>query len=360
VKTKGGYAVGDVAVMLDHEWSRLSLDASAASSFRYYPDYTDLNGGAHQAQAGLDFELRPRTHLMLSTHASYAPFYSFQVFPVLPDLPGVEPPPQTDLDFAVIRGDAVGYGAVASISHDIGRRSEVTGSFGRRASKFSGSRDRDLVDTTLGAEFSSGFSRNTNLQVRYSRQDATYGGSLGRPGASVNGVDVSVDYARRHSPTRRTGFELGSGAARIDQFGADYYRITAIGAVNHEMGRTWRARVQYRRGLSLIDGFPEPLYADSVTASVSGLFSPRVEYDGSAGYSEGEAGLTLTSPRYDALTATSRLRVAITRVLAVHGEYLFYDYRIRPGATPLPPGFPEGLTRHSARIGLTLWLSFWR
>lgn len=361
IHTEGAYAASDVSLRFNREWGRTVVDADATSSFRYYPDFEDLNAAAHRAQIGVTFAPRPSTRFALGSHASYSPFYSFRVFPALPQLPGaVQPPLPNDVDFAAVRRDVLMYGATTEVAQDIGRRSEVSASYAWRASEFDEGPNQDLTDATATARGRFGVGRDASLLFGYSRQQGTYGDGSGERRTSVDGIDVGADYARRHSPTRRTRFEFGSGAARIDQHGIDYYRLTANASVNHEMGRTWRARLQYRRGASLVEAFDQPFYADSISASVSGLFSRRIEYDGTAGFSSGDAGLTGRSPRYDALTASSQVRVAITRELAVYGQYLFYDYKFRSGIAPLPPGFPEDLSRHSVRAGLTLWLPLWR
>ena len=50
-----------------------------------------------------------------------------------------------------------------------------------------------------------------------------------------------------------------------------------------------------------------------------------------------------------------RLRVGLSRSLAVYSQYLYYFYDFSQDAV-LPAGVPHGLERSGFRAGLTVWV----
>ena len=57
----------------------------------------------------------------------------------------------------------------------------------------------------------------------------------------------------------------------------------------------------------------------------------------------------------DLYDASARVRFALSRKLALTGEYMFYSYRFEQ-AGALPRGFPSHLERRAFRVGLDVWL----
>jgi hypothetical protein len=117
------------------------------------------------------------------------------------------------------------------------------------------------------------------------------------------------------------------------------------------MSRSWNLGASYRRGAGSIDG----LFSNSATIDLRGLLNPRVELSASAGYFQTDLGLAGLQSRYTTRYGSSRLQVAITRGLALYGQYGLYEYKAG-SATPLAGGLPLQQQRRGARAGLTLWV----
>ena len=152
-----------------------------------------------------------------------------------------------------------------------------------------------------------------------------------------------------------TFLRFSSGSAIAED--GDKRRIQALGsaALAHQIGRTWIAQIEYRRGIRHVEGFDRPLLSDSAAATVKGLATRRLELSITTSYLAGTVGLSPGSPDVDSYAASGRVRTALSRTLAAYVEYLFYHYQFAEGAVR-PLGVPEKLNRQGARIGLILFV----
>ena len=79
----------------------------------------------------------------------------------------------------------------------------------------------------------------------------------------------------------------------------------------------------------------------------------------SAGYSTGELTAARDQNGTDSYTGSARLQFALSRLMALSGEYDYYRYRF-DHPVGLPDGMRQRLDRQSVRIGLNLWLPLFR
>ena len=91
--------------------------------------------------------------------------------------------------------------------------------------------------------------------------------------------------------------------------------------------------------------------------SLAGGLTPRLRFSASGGYSAGE--MTRELNRTGTQNASARLEFALTRIMALSGEYSYYRYRF-DNTLGLPAGIQQRFDRSSARIGLSLWLPLFR
>jgi hypothetical protein len=130
-------------------------------------------------------------------------------------------------------------------------------------------------------------------------------------------------------------------------------RVSGQMSLGYEFGRSWRTSASYRRGLEYIAGLNQPVFSDSVTTSLDGLITRRLDATVSAGYSSGASAQNRGGLTFDTYTGSSVLRFAITRSFAAFTDYVYYDYKTR-GVALLPVGIPRQLHRNTVRAGLTL------
>ncbi len=170
-----------------------------------------------------------------------------------------------------------------------------------------------------------------------------------------NSIDAGVNYGdslqigigRRAS----LGFTMSTS---LVQFGGDtHFRLNGSVEFSQGFTRTWGASAGYIRSTEFQPGFLEPIFQDSIMASVHGQLAPRLQSSTAVGYSRGEIGFG--SSTYTTYSAGSRLTFAMTRRLGLYGQYGYYQYRVPPGSSVLPlwPRF----SRHALSAGLTVWTS---
>jgi hypothetical protein len=170
---------------------------------------------------------------------------------------------------------------------------------------------------------------------------------------SFQTIDAGLDYGNSLSFARRMSLSFSTSTSIVRIEGANHFRLDGSVRLMRSFARTWSAAVSYDRGTEFIPGFGQPFLSDAAEASIGGSITPRTRWSANAGYSYGQIGYT-SSASFGALVADSTLEFALTRRLAVFGDYSFYRYRIPVESTviPLLPLF----RRHAATVGLTMWL----
>jgi hypothetical protein len=304
-----------------------------------------------------------RTSFLVNEAVSYQPTYMYDLFPIGAQLqPGTTP--TTAPDYSVNEMESYSYATSVSARREFTVRSRVT----LTGDYIYTDRRRETPDWQDGntrsfrGEYSHGVGPNTSMiaQYRYRHGDFGYGG---RPKTMEHLFEFGVDHGRLLSPTRRVTFDfrIGASSANLPEntiigfvIRRQYQAIGQAG-LGYDFGRTWQARMTFRRGLEYIVDLPEPVFADGLSASLAGLMSRRIDILASAGFSSGASLLNRNSLRFDTYTGNLRLRYALTRAWAGYVEYLYYYYDYS-GNDSLPPGIPRGLERNGARAGLTLWV----
>jgi hypothetical protein len=178
-----------------------------------------------------------------------------------------------------------------------------------------------------------------------------------------NALEFGVNYSRRLSATRRATLRFNAGASAADvpqptlSGNVIFRQYLGRGSADFEyqFQRTWQARANYRRGIEYVVDIPEPVFANSVSVGIDGFVAKRVDVAISGGYSSGASILNSSALAFDTYTGNLRVRYALTRLVAMYGEYLYYFYDFAAG-TPVIVGVPPGLERHGGRVGFTLWM----
>jgi hypothetical protein len=129
--------------------------------------------------------------------------------------------------------------------------------------------------------------------------------------------------------------------------------VTGNAYLNRQVGRSWDARLEYRRGMQFVEGFPDPFFSDTVSTTLEGFAGPRTRLSFGATYTSGDVGV-LTDRSYDTYNANAHAQLAATRWLAFYADYFFYHYKFAPGVV-LPFGIGRGLDRNGVRVGVNLW-----
>ena len=122
------------------------------------------------------------------------------------------------------------------------------------------------------------------------------------------------------------------------------------------MGRTWTARVDYNREVTIQDGFTQPSLLDQASAGIGGLLGRRTDVTSGVYWTSGAIGLD--ERNYQSWLASAQIRTGLTRSLAVYAYYYFYLYDFGAGVD-LPQGLARNVDRQGVRVGFSTWLPLW-
>jgi hypothetical protein len=214
----------------------------------------------------------------------------------------------------------------------------------------------------VGGRYGYNVTRNATLHFGYVYRGGQYSYSPGQSAAVVHDIDAGIDYHRPLSLSRRTRFDFSVGSTIVTNPETEttrterVFRVVGTAALSHDMGRTWRAKITYNRGAGFAGGLNQPVFSDAAIGSLEGFFSRRIDFSTQAGFSFGSGAERSNLDRdFRTYTATARLRAALTPILALFGEYLYYNYDFGPDVG-IVSGVPLKLDRNSVRLGITVWL----
>jgi hypothetical protein len=358
------YTVGGMYSGLNVGVQHLAVDDQglfrlwANTALRYFPDLRDMGAAYHQAGLTFSRELTKGMRVYASPFAAYSPLYSMQLLPESDrDLEVVQEPSvfgNPDFEFAVIRERNIRYGGNAGVNFTFSPASSLRLAYGYGKTEFT-DRARDLEVRTAGLFYNHRMSKNASLELGYQRHEGT-GYAVGPQ--LVETVNIGVDYQKPLSRSRRTMARFSTGSS-IAENATGGRRLEAIGSavLEHQMGRTWTAEIDYRRGYRYLDGFERPVFSDSADASLQGLLNRRLELSMYASYFTGAVRLSADSPRFESYLASGRLRSALSKTLAAYVEFRYYHYQFDETVVR-PPGVPYSFGRRGVRAGLSLFLPF--
>src|SRR5204862_2967615 len=107
-------------------------------------------------------------------------------------------------------------------------------------------------------------SRDATLHLGYVYQEGQFGVQAQARPAAVHNIDAGLDYHRALSFSRRTKIDFATGSTIVNLPAAEgltssqlQYRVTGTAGLTRDMGRTWRARLGYNRGVGFWEAFRE-------------------------------------------------------------------------------------------------------
>jgi len=346
---------------LSYGWlgQTVQISASASSALRRYPGER-LLAATHVASMNLTARASRRTQILAAQTFRYAPSLFFGA--ALPADGAAVASEVAESDYVL--GALDGYISETRLSLEQGltRRSSVTILGEYHWSTFDDQRTAHALSAYgAGGRYQYTLARDVSVRLGYVHRRVQFGGSAGTWG--LHDIDAGIDYARSLSVSRRTrmDFHVGSSAmSALSSEGGDRavsrrYAIIGDAGLSHDMGRTWRARVGYNRSVGIDEALAQPFLADALQTSLTGSFNRRVSFGASAATSRGELGDgSVGGADFRTYQATSSVTVGLHSWLALVTEYLYYYYDTGQGVE-LAFGVPGKLSRHSVRVGVSLW-----
>jgi hypothetical protein len=371
----GGFLGMSAALGYGWHSRRVDLAASLTTNTRYYGDVDQWIGTSHGASVGVSAQVGQRGRVTANQSVTLAPSY---LYSLTPSLSGTTVGAQVG-GGSVPLGDDPIYVFDTSVtgSYAVSRRGtvELLGTY--RYSDLSSAGGAPTVEALrsygIGGRYRHGLSKYASLRLGYIYRQGQYGFVRTNTATAVHDIDIGVDYGRALSLTRKTSLDFSTGSAlvstpQIDAAGQNELQFRLVGNVSltHEMGRTWRARVGYNRGVGFAEAFAQPIFADAFNASLTGFLSRRVDLTISGGFSTGEVGFggasslqSSSDSSFRTWNFSARSRYALGSMWALFGEYLFSSQDLG-SAVIVPTGVPSLLDRQTVQVGLTFWVPLLR
>jgi hypothetical protein len=341
---EGAYSAVGGLLTYRKKHRRIVFDADARSTVQYHPQLTDTIGD-YGARVAVQTPVGRRMDLSASHSSSY--FQSYQL-PMLADQP-VQTGGFADMSEAQqALSRLAAYTSFTNVRavHRVSARSSIDLDYDIQSTQFAGD-ETDLHTWGARGRFSHRMTRSASLRLGYGQRVGRYGAAASR--VRIHDVDLGVDYTRTLGRSMTLNIAPGSSVA-VGSEGRQY-RMTGDVVAKRRLGRSWDATMLYRRSSEFIEGFADPFFVDSATARVAGHLGRRVDLAASAGYSTGDLW-SMSHAMYDSYSASTRVRYALDRHVAVSVEYLFYNHRF-DGVVAVPTA--AAVNRHSMRVGLSWW-----
>lgn len=361
--TRGFYSMLAATGEYDKHGQRVRFAASASAMLRYYNQLSEVKTLGQTAGLGVSTAISRRTTFTVNQTVAYSPSYLYSLFPVVqsPDLGEGAPAAP---DYATANLASYSYGTRAELRQALASRGAVFANANFRYLDYVHGNPlrRNALTYGAGAGFSRGVAQHSSFTTRYRYRvsDLTYRAAT----TTEHGISMGFDYGRALSSVRSVDLRFDIGASTIDfpEIEGDPVhsgrrsRLTGGAAVGYRFNRTWWLRGTYSRDVEYLTEVPQPLFTSGGTASVTGLFTRRLDFLAAGGYARGTSALYRGYLPFETYTANLQLRYALSSALAAHAEYLYYFYNFR-GVSPLPLTLPPEFERQGVRAGITLWLS---
>ena len=341
---------------------KVQWQSAASTGFQFYPTLQEMLSTGYNGSVGIGFPIGRRTTVQVGESLGYVANYSLKITPAPASAPVEAPPEESPAvqlvqpDFSVARRPAYTSATTVSVTHGLSQRFSVSGSYESQRTAFLESSTSDLSSASASAGLRYRLAKSIGVHARYGRRLGHFEESAESGAASVDDIDVGLDYGRGLKLSRKTTLNLTSGGTTVADKQGRHYAMTGMASLNYAIGRSDRATLSYDRSVRLVEGFLRPVFADSLTGTLAVNPSARVRAVTSASYVTGNVGVGTSDNAYGAWTAAANMNVRMTRTAGVYLSYSYYQHRLGDGVE-LIEGVTSAALRHSLRVGVSAEIS---
>ena len=350
----GGNAVATTGLAYNLSLGRVYAGASFDARARYRDNQVHNTFNAMGASANVGWNIASRTSLSASQGISRQPRNIQSFYGGWFDSAS-SPNTVFDLSGATSLGEYTTSQTAVTFQQGFTERIALNAGYSYYSFGSGGVGSVESTTSTVAAGLAYAIARGISFRIGYGSTAARYGSA-----APVRYEGLVMDgglvFDRALSITRKThlSFSTGLTGAR-DEGGHTHYFATGRGTLTYEIGRSWTAALNYRRGVDFNQSFGQPMVLDMVSAGLSGDLSRRFNAGFTAASSWGAIGIAAGNNGFSAVSATANLRTALTRnvgvsLLYAYGHYLVDDPR------SLPFGMRPSTDRQSIRATLDVWV----
>lgn len=348
----------DADIAYSRRTERLSLSVAGGGGYRDYPSLKGMATGNGWLGVEFDAALNRRTRLRARQAMTYAPFYSPFALGSPSSLGwsnGVAPLLVLPGNAGVVRRPVIDYEGAFALTRALAPRTSLEASFQLTRGGLT-EVGVPVTDQAMGVSIRHRLNEHLTLRAGYAYRHALPGAGTSRPGLfQAHDVDVGIDYQRPLSRSRRTAFGFRSASAAVPRRGGGEYRLLGSAYLQHDIGESWQVRADYSRDFQSILGVAVPSFSNAMTATAGGHAGRAVDVRLSASYLTGEFVSLRGARTLNNVSAGARMRVALSRSVALFGQYFYYHYLFAT-QIDLPALTPQGIDRQGVRVGLTFWV----
>jgi hypothetical protein len=322
-----------------------------SSSARYLPDLDNGVIASHGAGVNGSVQLSQRTMVSGDFALNFQPLSASSLFPGLFQAEGAPPLP-TDYDLGAVTDNYLSDAGSVQVSHSLTKRTGLSFGYTQSHSKAT-AQQFGQESAGISGGVSHALGKGLGLRLGYGRRIGQYGNAA--PGAAgtvrQHTIDAGVNFNRALSFSRQTQLSFSTGSGVFSDGVGERYDLTGAANLSHQWGRSWSTGIGYSRQMGFIDALIQPTFANSLSASLTGLLSRRFSVDAGGGMSDGTIGLTGDTNGYRAYRATAGLTTGITSTVGVRVDYVYYTYRFETTQF-LPTALGRNIRRQSVQVSL--------
>lgn len=325
------------------------FSASGGVTGRYFPDRSGLLRST-QARLTGNGQLGARTTFTVGAGVNHQPWDFQSLYPGLfggvqsvPSLPSLDPSVAGE-NFLTATGDV-------TLVHKLTQRLSLSAGYNYQDSEYPGDQGRFQTSRPAG-QISYQIANGLAVRGGYARSIGEYADGT-RTTSDL--IDGGVDYSRALSFSRQTtlSFTTGSTITRYRD-GDSVFGVIGSATLTREIGRSWSAGVGYNRQVQFNQGLQEPVAYDALSAGIEGLFSRRLQFNGSVNTATGNVGNASSDNSFNTTYAISTLSYALNRYLSLGLSYTANRYRF-DNAVVIPTGVARSYTAQSIRADIRVW-----
>jgi len=350
----GSYGVATVGLGYTLSRGRVYAGANVDARARYRNGQSNTFN-AIGAGGNIGWEIASRTSVSASQGFSRQPRNMQQFYGNWFD---AESTPTTVFDL----GGATSFGdyttSQSAVSFQQGFTDRISLNAGYSHHRYYGSPGDPTTDSrtqTAAAGLAYQIAKGVRFRIGYGHTSARYGSN---DPVNYGGLvmDGGLVFDRALSLTRRASLSFATGLTGArDEAGTTHYFATGYANLSYELGRSWTAVLNYRRGVDFNQSLGQPIVMDMLSAGTSGDLSRRFQAGTGVAASWGAIGISAGQGGYDAYSANAWLRMGLTRELGISVNYVYLHYFVDDSRS-LPFGMQPSSDRQSIRATLDLWL----
>jgi hypothetical protein len=362
----------------DVDYSRdrrtIGLSAAATGSFRYSYEIEEVKPGPASGNLGFRLRVPGAGALSITQGLSYAPSYLYELLPGEPLPEGDVPLPPSNPEYRIDANESLSHRTQLGLTTGSGLGWSLSTTAGYTRSDFSDSSrfdgDRERWDAGTRVSFRPTRRRGFSFGYQYR------GGRLGGPDTAIgHELPLGFEFSPAITQTRRFTLRVevtptmmeATGVAGADsevapEGGAEparvrrrRYPVQGDVSITYPFHFRWHLSTGYRRGVEFQALLSEPVVTDGARFRLSGVMGRRLDLSIQGRYAAAASVVADGGEqRLRTANADARLRFALTRSLAIFGEYLYYYYDFGDQRR-LAPGLPAIHEQHSVRLGVMLF-----